>query len=172
MGIIKFEPARTIKSPSIGEGIFSFFRTIYVTNWRLLGESEKGDFLVVVLHNFRRFTIENMTLQEFFDINENRKTIKKSYKYDSSVLSCKICHGDGKLDWVKKVMRRDTKRYHLPSKYIRNRNHINKFIPVYNPKLKALYGSIPYLHEGHEFCSACKGTGVHSTHGYIQEGED
>ena len=163
MGVIHFIPSDEMLKPSVGPDIFfTIFNKIYTTNWRAIAETEDGNNLMVVAHNYRLFKIEDITLKEFYDNNKNKGTIKKTFYYDSCKLSCLTCNGNGRVDWIQKVMNQDTK--HIPpnlKRYIRDPNHITIFDNTSDyENMKSLYGSIPHLHIGHEICPQCRGTGL------------
>jgi hypothetical protein len=163
VGIIIFTLSKEIPSPSGGRK--GYFKRLYTTNWRVMTSCKNVDRIAVVMHNFKLFEIYSITVEEFLSNNFTQGNIKKPFKYSSSLLSCGICYGSGRVDWIRKAMSRGASlEANASVMYRRDPNHISKFEPLSEHKdiIKVIYGSVPRLIDGNELCSNCKGTGVNS----------
>jgi len=137
---------------------------INIKNWRTVGVLNSTK-IEVVLFNFQKYII-HMSFDEFTNLSIIDLTLKKKYKYIFHTLSCNMCHGAGCVDWVQKVRMYEKQAMKNVTFYQRDVNVINKFDHMQsNSKhsLQSLYGSVPYLKDGFEICSVCKGTGLFST---------
>ncbi len=164
MGVIVFEASDTM--PERSWGVTAQIYRIHVTNWRVLCEHEKKDTIFVIASSFKAFEIENMTAQEFLDINTDKEIISKPFQYDSHTLSCDKCHGVGKVDWVKNVINVMPRQGTSLKAVRRNGKDITKFLPpLLYDGVKSMIGSVPILHDGDELCSSCRGTGIYYNEG-------
>lgn len=163
MGIITFTPSEEIPSPSTSKR--RYFKKLYTTNWRVMTSSKNIDTIAVAMHNFKLFEIHSITVEEFLSNNFTQGIIKKPFKYSNNLLSCGICYGSGRVDWIRKAMSRSASlEANALVMYRRDPDHISKFEPldVHTDVVKVIYGSVPRLIDGNELCSNCKGTGVNS----------
>ena len=162
MGIIKFVASEEVPSPSSNKT--GFFSKLYTTNWRVMTASKNTESIAVAMVNFKMFEIYNITVEEFLNNNFIKETIEKPFKYQSNLLSCSMCHGDGCVDWIQKAVSRSTDIPRGAHTYRRNPNYISKFEPLDEHKdiTDAIYGSAPKIFDGYDLCSNCKGTGVNS----------
>jgi len=162
VGVIKFVPSDEVPEPSSNKR--AYFNKLYTTNWRVMTAGKTTNKLTVSMHNFRTFEIYDMTVNEFLANNFTRGTVERSFKYQINLLSCSICHGEGRVDWIQKAVNRDAEMPREAYRYRRNPDHVSKFEPLHKHKdiADVIYGSIPSLSGGYELCSNCKGTGVNS----------
>jgi len=163
MGTIKFMASDEVPEPSSNKK--GFFSKLYTTNWRVMTASKDRNTMAVVVHNFKLFEIYDITVEEFLANNFTQGTIEKPFKYSNSLLSCGICHGSGRVDWILKAMSYEPSfGSSVTIFYRRDPNHISKFEPLDMHKdiIEVIYGSVPRLIDGNELCSNCKGTGVNS----------
>jgi hypothetical protein len=164
MGLIKFVPSEEVPTASISNSQNGKFTKLYIANWRLLRNIVGEKKLLVVIHNFQMFKIHDITLQEFHD---NSKIvsgfIEKPFKYCKNSLSCEICDGAGRVDWIQKVMvRKPSPFFYVTKPYRRDPTKIISLDPLPVHRAENVFGSIPKLPFGFEICSSCKGSGVRS----------
>lgn len=163
MGIINFIPSDKVPEPSISKS--AYFRILYTTNWRVILVNKKKDIMTVVTQSFRTFEIYGLTVEEFLANNFTKGDIEKPFKYQGNLLSCAVCRGGGRVDWIQKAVTRYNPEVRKAAyRYRRNINHISKLKPldIHKDIVDVIYGSVPTLSDGYELCSNCKGTGVNS----------
>ncbi len=163
MGIINFVASDEVPEPSSSKQ--AYFKKLYTTNWRIITVNKNTDAIETAVNNFRVFEIHHITVEEFLANNFAKGTIEKPFRYRSNLLSCGVCHGNGSVDWIQKVVNYAPPDVSLePYRYKRNPDHITKFKPLaaeYKDDA-VIYGSVPKILDGYEICSNCKGTGINS----------
>ncbi len=163
MGIINFTPSEDIPKVQYGSITQGVFRKLHTSNWRLLRDIVGEKEIIVILSNFRKFEIHNISVREFHDNNIQMGTIEKPFRYIHNSLPCSVCDGAGHVDWIQKVMLRKIKRGYNTPRYSRDPKHTSLLKPPSSIRRdEKFYGSIPTLPFGFEICSTCKGTGDHS----------
>ena len=142
---------------------------IELQNWRVIREdtykSVKG--LYVLHKNYREYFLPSFSLASFHKANHNNTTLDIQYSYVQNRLSCAVCYGNGKLDWVQAARGEGVVKKNPvyvsgmeDFDFIRAKDGPIHFIKSCNHGIEC-YTSAAVLNDGDEICKACYGSGAY-----------
>jgi len=126
-----------------------------IHNWKILGRIDIG---VKIVINFQLYYIYDCDIVEIeiANLQGKRFQLEKDFVYIYNELSCTLCEGRGKLDWIHNVTR-PTLYGNLP-KY--ERHEKGKYFMITTHENKRFFLSSQHIPRGFEQCNKCFGSGL------------
>jgi hypothetical protein len=133
-------------------------KSINITQWKLV--MQYGENICVWLED-SLYTIYNMSIDLFHEINAENKTVYFKFEYTQASLRCPRCAGTGIIDWLDKATKRMEKASlnlkNIP-RYIRDKKgEVSVISDSYDQEI---FSSVPNKKVGEEYCYECHGCGV------------
>jgi hypothetical protein len=158
-------------------------------DWRAVIEIKQEPLLVILGHKVYKLLDKKTTFENFYKITQDGKYRPTPVPAEEIgvTLPCARCGGDGKTDWVQKVMKKDKNIVPMPHKRDPYGRILKFRVPIgKNPHVKQepahehpffalgyltdylekgithqfIYTSLPHLHREEELCPSCYGSGL------------
>ena len=138
-----------------------------IHNWKTLESTGNG---VNIIVDFQRYHIYDCDITEIIQANLQGKRfqLEKIFHYIHNELSCILCEGRGKLDWIHNVTKPTL--YGMLPEYKRHEKGQCFMITTHDSR-KILLSS-QYIPKGFEQCNKCYGSGLDQIRANIKSKEE